>query len=40
MHFRILGLAAETFAPLFALSDDLHVHFAPPGCYAARIERA
>ena len=48
MHFRIRGLAAGHFAPLFDLSDAalaepraayLHIHFAAPGCYAARIER-
>jgi len=69
MSFGITGLPAETFAPLFALSDAalaergalrriadgtypcrvsfadpralyLHVHFAAPGCYAAKVTRA
>jgi hypothetical protein len=48
MSFRITGLPAERFAPLFQMSDAelaeagavrLHVHYAAPGCYAARVDR-
>jgi hypothetical protein len=31
---------SENRCPLFRIMPYLHVHFAAPGCYAARIERA
>ena len=40
MNFRIRGLAAaieRQFAN--AKAQYLHIHFAAPGCYAARVDR-